>query len=50
MNIECGFAAVNDGKHCFIHGRCVSCGTSQLDYYDLDKDDFDDPIELEETK
>lgn len=23
--LECGFAAVNDGKHCVINGRCVVC-------------------------
>lgn len=22
----CGFAAVNNGKHCMINGHCVVCG------------------------
>lgn len=25
MNLVCGFASVNSGKHCFIAGSCVSC-------------------------
>lgn len=23
--IKCGFAAVNNGKHCIINGHCVVC-------------------------
>lgn len=25
MNYECGFAVVNNGKHCMINGHCVIC-------------------------
>jgi len=25
MKVECGFAAVNNGKHCIINGHCVVC-------------------------
>lgn len=25
MTYPCGFAAVNNGKHCIINGHCVVC-------------------------
>lgn len=25
IEYECGFAAVNDGEHCYINGHCVVC-------------------------
>lgn len=27
----CGFAAVNNGKHCIINGHCVVCKAVQND-------------------
>jgi len=27
MEYICGFAAVNNGKHCWINGHCVVCKT-----------------------
>lgn len=29
MNYECGFAAVNKGKHCWINNKCVVCRVAQ---------------------